>query len=278
MKCPFCNSNPLIYDSCLQATVCPHCGTVIDDRPISIYPDSSDNYAVTLKHGSYILSRSRRYVNLRFRYMDIVYSNGRSSSRRRRRYERVLLKICSGLMDMAMCTDAVKLFKTLVDKSDVEFFVTKRIMKLIAVSIYAAAKLHRIPLSISDVEEATGVEDLFSAIYKYSGLLKIKRDYEFELEYAFSRVSSIVVKLLNDPEMSHKILMCAKGVLHRILGGSFINRAVAAVYYALINNNVERAYNKIEAICRELNESKKCNNNAWELVKKYLLKNRGESI
>jgi len=34
MRCPFCGGNPVIYDAELLAHVCPHCGTVVSDRPI----------------------------------------------------------------------------------------------------------------------------------------------------------------------------------------------------------------------------------------------------
>ena len=38
MKCPYCGGNPVVYDTELHAYVCPHCGAVVDERPVDYRP------------------------------------------------------------------------------------------------------------------------------------------------------------------------------------------------------------------------------------------------
>lgn len=49
-KCPYCGKNPLIYDSEHGEIVCPHCGVVIDDRPLVSTSSSRDDKDSGRKH------------------------------------------------------------------------------------------------------------------------------------------------------------------------------------------------------------------------------------
>jgi len=50
-KCPYCGKNPLIYDSEHGEIVCPHCGAVIDDRPLVSASSSRDGKYSDREHG-----------------------------------------------------------------------------------------------------------------------------------------------------------------------------------------------------------------------------------
>jgi len=252
----------VVYDSGLHAVVCPHCGSVVEDRPISMLPGRSGDYVIALKHGSYIKSRGV----LRFRHMDIVYSSYPSMHR----YEKILIMACREFMPVYVCFEAVKVFRRLVEESGVMSIHESRARGYIAASIYAVAKSYRVPISISDVERAVGASDVFSVICRHIDVLRVKRDYEFERDFAFSRVSTIATRVFNDLDKPHEIIKSAREVLPRIMGGQYVYRALAAVYYALRKHGVRGVTWRTSVLCKELGLNRTCPNIVMKLVSKYL--------
>jgi len=233
-------------------------------------PGKSGDYALTLKLGSYILSK--RGV-LHLRHIDVVCLSVRAGSlhyRSQYRYERFLVKTCREFMPIDMCYEAVKVFRRLVERSGVMSIHESRARGFIAASIYAIAKSYRVPISISDVERAVGASDVFSVICRHIDVLRVKHDYEFERDYAFSRVSTIVTRVFNDLDKSHEIIKSAREVLPRIMGGQYVYRALAAVYYALRKHRVRGVKWRTSVLCKELGLNRACPDRVKKLVSKYL--------
>jgi Transcription initiation factor TFIIIB, Brf1 subunit/Transcription initiation factor TFIIB len=52
LRCPYCSGNPVVYDAEFHEWVCPHCGTVLDER---VYESQREDVSYQLEHGSWIL-------------------------------------------------------------------------------------------------------------------------------------------------------------------------------------------------------------------------------
>jgi len=256
LKCSVCG-NGLVFDSGLQAWVCPRCGTVADDKPMV---PGGELPAPTAAVSSFIAMSSgvlaRRHVDI----LDAdVFKRGFNGSRFLKRWVKRLIHHCRDLyLPRHVCFEATKVFMRLVEASP-KMLQRDQALKLAGVSILKVAWDLKIPLSVGRVEEELGVR-LFSTL----SVLGIKQDYSVEAEYAFVRVASIVSHQVDSVELIGK----AREVYGRVLGGAFESRALAAFYYA---SRVMGASLNISAVCRELGRNPdSCSNSARVLARRYL--------
>lgn len=256
MKCSECGGE-LVFDSELQAWVCPRCGVVADDRPMV---PGRELPAPTVAVSSFIALSSGVLAR---RHMDIVHDHvfkcGFNSATFVRQWVKSLFHYCRDLhLPRSVCFDATTVFMKLVASSG-KLLRDEHAIKLAGVAILRAAWDRKIPLSVSKVEDKLNVR-LFSTL----SVLGIKQDYSVEAEYAFTRVASIVSREFDSVELIRE----ARKAYEKILSGMFEDRALAAFYYA---SRVLAVPVNFTAVCRGLGRNPdSCSNSARTLARRYL--------
>jgi transcription initiation factor TFIIIB Brf1 subunit/transcription initiation factor TFIIB len=180
LRCPYCGGNPVVYDPQFSEYVCPHCGAVLDDRPIL---DVASEERVNDEHkhiGTHVYSR--KHFKLVFRHMQVVYTKKYVLARMALRE---LRKICSRLgVPMQLCSSAeprvvsaVERFftsgKSLQGKYHGKRDVAERIALL---SLYLTCREHNYALSMRDIHEKLGIPPniVYSWLYEYRDILGYK--------------------------------------------------------------------------------------------------------
>jgi len=274
-RCPVCGSDSVIYDSEYSEIVCSRCGLVLDDKPV----DNRLGNSITFYFGSAIMNKKTGFYRV---HMETLYLSNRikqMNPHTQLRYEKLLFKTCSGLLlSRDTCIEALKVFRMLISESKYVFLHEKRARTFIALAIYSVAKSRGIPISISSVEEATGVSGLISDIWEYVDVLGLKHNYELELDKEFSRVAVAVSKIIPDRDLLQKIIATAREALKKIRGGRYVYRAIAAFYYAVKKHGVTSPPWNMTQLCRELGLNVKCHEVVWKLANKYLKVKHGSLL
>lgn len=257
LKCSVCG-NGLVFDSELQAWVCPCCGVVADDRPMvpGWAPSSPSVVAssfIALSSGGVL---ARRHVDI----IDAdVFKRGFNGSRFLKRWVKRIMRYCRDLyLPRSVCFDAAPVFLELAESSGF-MLRDEGAAKLAGVAILKVAWDRGIPLAVSRVEKELGVR-LFTVLASFG----LKPNYDVEAEYAFARVASIVSREFDSVELIAK----AREAYVRVLSGAFESRALAAFYYA---SRALRVPLNISAVCRMLGRNPdSCGNSARALARRYL--------
>jgi transcription initiation factor TFIIIB Brf1 subunit/transcription initiation factor TFIIB len=261
LNCQHCGAE-VIFDSELQAYVCPCCGTVLDDRPLIGYDDVKPCHHV----GSYVVLGNP----IGRRHLDLVYLErygrgwGRTRAENARRLVKLLLSTCRSLgLDPSVCIDAEKILFNNI--GNLQKLSRVRSRQLVGEALLKVAWSRGIPLQVQRVEELLGVS-LFSVTEYIDKVAKIKY-YETSMSTVFARVAEAVLKV--SPSLGDKLISIARDAMSNVLSGSYKYRALAAFYYAARVLNVKL---NMSAVCRELGLSENCAYNARVLALRYLFK------
>ena len=264
MGCQYCGANEVVFDSELQAYVCPRCGTILDDRPlVSVNVESAPSHYV----GSIVALGNP----IGRKHVDLVtlerYGRGRCKTRAEnvKKLVKLLLSTCRSLfLDWSVCVDAEKIL--LDNVVNIEKLGRVRSRQLVGEALLKVTWSRGIPLNTRRVEELLGVK-LFNVTENIDKETKM-RYYATQMSTAFARVAEAVTKVLG--RNCDELVKLAREAMSNVLSGSYKYRALAAFYYASRALGVKL---NMSAVCREVGLlSENCTYNARVLALKYLFK------
>jgi transcription initiation factor TFIIIB Brf1 subunit/transcription initiation factor TFIIB len=218
LRCPYCGGNPVVYDPQFSEYVCPHCGAVLDDRPIM---DFTDEYRVSdeQKHiGTHVYSK--KHFKLVFRHMQVVYTKKHVLTRMALRE---LYMICDRLsVPRQLCSSAearvvsaverlLSSGKSIHGKHHGKRDVAERIALL---SLYLTCREHNYALLLRDVEERLGIPAniVYSWLYEYRDILGYK--YTDTRALYLVRVLKALSKQLT-PDQTEKVAKLTRELLEK---------------------------------------------------------------
>ena len=246
MKCPYCGGNPVIYDPELNALVCTHCGTVLEDRPIPYTtPLRGEDY-----YGSYI--KSRRRMLLVYRHLNTVYGSGR---RLTLRISRVVKSQCSVFeVSTSICVEVKKRVLEAVERitreHDVRVVHSVMLQYVSAACMYTVLSEQGLPVRLSDLSGRLGldVDRLFSFLVKYGSIVGYK--YTNKTRAYAPRVAQALLKQLG-VEDAGRVMERALELMDKYsyLSTDPLKSAIAFAVIAAREIGVEIS---VAALCREL--------------------------
>jgi transcription initiation factor TFIIIB Brf1 subunit/transcription initiation factor TFIIB len=202
LKCPNCGGNPVVFDSQLNAFVCPHCGLVLDEHPALVNPANS----LEEHYGSYIITR--RYINTALRHMKIVHDDVAMLTPfiNTRTIERIisLVEEYCRILDLneAVCETArerVRLaVRRMVEVYGRQLIKLKKTGKRLAVAcIYISLLEHGIPVGLKEICHKLRLRPggIYTLIYEFRDALGYK--YASRVKQFMSRVYTALLKQLD---------------------------------------------------------------------------------
>jgi transcription initiation factor TFIIIB Brf1 subunit/transcription initiation factor TFIIB len=192
LRCPYCGGNPVIYDPELNALVCTHCGTVIDDRPIQYTAPVKDEafYGTVIK--------SRKHKALMYRHFDSVYE---PEGRLARRVSRVAKSQCRVLgVRGSICVEAKKRALNAAGRvareEDMQYFRTETLQYISAVSMYAVLSEHGYPVGLKDLCSRLSLDEVkaYKTLLRYGNIVGYR--YTSKVKAYAHRVAQALFKQL----------------------------------------------------------------------------------
>ena len=246
MKCPYCGGNPVIYDTELNALVCTHCGTVLEDRPIPYtIPLRGEDY-----YGSYI--KSRRHRMLVYRHLDTVYGSGR---RLTLRISGVVKSQCRVLgVPPGVCNTVRERVLGAVERitreHDVRVVHSVMLQYVSAACMYTVLSEQGLPVRLSDLSSMLDldVDRLYSFLAKYGSVVGYK--YTNKTRAYAPRVAQALLKQVG-VEDAGRVVERALELMDKYsyLSTDPLKSAIAFTVLAAREIGVEIS---VAALCREL--------------------------
>jgi len=236
----------VIYDAELNALVCTHCGTVLEDRPIP--------YTTSIRgegyYGSYIKSRKHRI--LVYRHLNTVHCSGR---RLTLRISRVVKSQCSVLgVSGSICVEIKRRVLDAVERItkelDVRVVHSELLQYVSAACMYAVLSEQGVPIRLSDLSSRLGldVDRLFSIMVRYSSVIGYK--YTNKTRAYAPRVAQALLKQLR-VEDAGRVVERALELMDKYsyLSTDPLKSAIAFTVLAAREMGVEIS---VATLCREL--------------------------
>jgi transcription initiation factor TFIIIB Brf1 subunit/transcription initiation factor TFIIB len=252
-KCPYCGENPVVYDYEFSEYVCPHCGAVLEDRPVV---DDVGELRVSDegRHiGSYILNPN--YRRLMLRNISVVCA---PTGRRVKLALRLLRGVCDVLgVPEVVCLSAERRLLSAVDKLRGELVsrpkATHLLRLLVALSLYVTSRELGCAVSLEDAASAVGVSAgrLYSALWEYRELLGYRHVDTTELYLA--RVMRALGRQL-PPDRLERVVKLTRELMQKypVTTGKPVHRILA---YAIVACRLLRLDVSVVELCRELGVS-----------------------
>ncbi len=255
MKCDYCNSTNVVYDSSLHAYVCKSCGVVLDDRPIEYvekYPreDSVPRYSGFFTHrvhdhgvgGTEISGNLVRHIQEGRTWV------ARNADAKIERGEKKLVKALKELNSLAkelgapsaVVETAGKILHRISEKLNVK---EQTMRKIVAAALYIAYKKCGYPKPIKLFVNEVGISerDLWEGIKRLSELdtkLRVSAEQSEPRSYISYIVASL--KLPSEAAVLANELVVKAREHPAISGKSPASLAAAAVYLASILMNCRK--------------------------------------
>lgn len=192
MRCPYCGGNPVIFDSELQAYVCTHCGSVIDDRPMQ--------YTAPVREEAFYgtVIKSRKHKALMYRHFDSVYE---PEGRLARRISRVVKSQCRVLgVNGSICVEAKKKALNaagrIAGEEDMQYFRTETLQYISAVSMYAVLLERGYPVGLKDLCSRLSLDEVkaYKTLLRYGNIVGYR--YTSRVKAYAHRVAEALFKQL----------------------------------------------------------------------------------
>lgn len=252
-KCPFCGGNPVVYDYEHSEVVCPHCGAVLEDRPVLDYVDEPRVSDEGRHIGSYILNP--KYRRLALKNINVVHATG---WRVVRLALRLVRDVCTTLsVPETACLSAERRLLSAVDKLRGELAgrpkATRLLRLLVALSLYVTARELGHAVSLGDVASAVGVSEgrLYTALWEHREVLGYRHVDSAELY--LPRVMRALSKQLA-PEQVEMVAKLTRELMEKypVVAGKPVHRVLA---YAIVACRLLKLDVSVMELCGELGVS-----------------------